>query len=122
MRKNITNLPGGTYLMNAEAVKARLKNVAQETGQTLYKAIKETFNHRGTKLQKIVAFEEEYSADAIRLSRWKNFSKKKKIALDVNLAETLETIKSFLIPVIEAIQAEKEYDAKWSSREQKWEG
>ena len=89
-------------------------------GQTLVEAIKETFDHRGTSLHTIVAFNPEYSDDAIRLSRWKSFVKKKKVSLDVTLPETIEVIKQFLLPVTNAIETGRSFDAKWDSREQQW--
>ena len=89
-------------------------------GQTLVAAIKETFGHRGTSLHTIVAFGAEYSNDAIRLSRWKSFVKKKKVSLDVTLPETIEVIKQFLLPVTNAIETGRSFDAKWDSREQQW--
>lgn len=89
-------------------------------GQTLVEAIKETFDHRGTSLHTIVAFNPEYSDDAIRLSRWKSFVKKKKVSLDVTLPETIETIKQFLLPLIDVIETGRSFDSKWDSREQQW--
>ena len=89
-------------------------------GQTLVTAIKETFDHRRISLHTIVAFDVEYSNDAIRLSRWKSFVKKKKVSLDVTLPDTIEAIKRFLIPVTEAIATGGSFDAKWDSREQQW--
>ena len=89
-------------------------------GQILVEAIKETFDHRGTSLHTIVAFNPEYSDDAIRLSRWKSFVKKKKVSLDVTLPETIEVIKQFLLPVTNAIETGRSFDAKWDSREQQW--
>ena len=89
-------------------------------GQTLVAAIKETFNHRGTSLHTIVAFDTDYSNDAIRLSRWKSFVKKKKVSLDISLSDTIETIKKFLLPVIGAIEEGISFDAKWDSKEMQW--
>ena len=89
-------------------------------GQILVEAIKETFDHRGTSLHTIVAFNPEYSDDAIRLSRWKSFVKKKKVSLDVTLPETIEDIKQFLLPVTNAIETGRSFDARWDSREQQW--
>lgn len=56
----------------------------------------------------------------LRLSRWKNFVKKKKVSLEVSLSETLEVIKRFLLPVKDAIEAGVSFDAKWDSKEQQW--
>lgn len=45
----------------------------------LKNAIEETFNHRGTTLEDIVAFEDEFTKDAVRQARWDSFIKRKSI-------------------------------------------
>ena len=89
-------------------------------GQVLVAAVKETFEHRGTNLKTIVAFEEDYSLDPVRLSRWNAFSRKKKIGLDVSLAQTIDGIKTFLLPVVEAVENEKDMNFKWNCQQQRW--
>ena len=89
-------------------------------GQTLVEAFKETFDHRGTSFDNIVAFNKGYAEDEIRLSRWRSFAKKKKISLDVNLADTIRAIKEFVLPVITAIENDEKLDLDWNSRERKW--
>ncbi len=47
-------------------------------GDKLTKALQKTFEHRGTKLDNIVAFDKEFGKNAIHQRRWKAFLEKKK--------------------------------------------
>ena len=89
-------------------------------GETLAEACRETFTHRQTSLERIVAFEPGFADDAVRASRWKAFAKKKKILLDVTLEETIEGIREFMVPVIDAIVAEEKFEYQWSPEEMRW--
>ena len=68
-------------MISATSVKDRLKNQAASGGKTfqealiaygleLKEAVKETFEHRKTGLDDIVAFEDEFAASEIHQSRW----------------------------------------------------
>lgn len=45
-------------------------------GSELMEACKETFGHRHTSFDDIVAFEDDYASAPVRQSRWKSFAKK----------------------------------------------
>ena len=83
-------------------------------------ALKETFENRHTSMDEIVAFEDGFADDPIRLSRWKSFVKKKKPMLPVTMQETIESIETFLLPVIESIRAGEEFNKCWDCTDQKW--
>lgn len=90
-------------------------------GAELLEALKETFEHRKTFVDTIVAFETGFADDSIRKSRWKSFAKKKKIALDVSLQETIDFIKIFLNPLVEAMRDNIIFDYKWNAEKKEWE-
>lgn len=73
-------------------------------GNMLQHAIMETFEHRATTFEDIVAFDNDFAEDPIRQSRWKAFIKKKKAMIKVELQETLDVVMDFLIPVIYSIE------------------
>lgn len=89
-------------------------------GAQLSNAIKETFLHRGTKYDDIVAFEDGFTNDPIRQARWNGFIKKKKAMIPVKFSEVVSGIKQFLKPVVEEVINEKELNSKWDVLEQQW--
>ena len=89
-------------------------------GAQLSNAIKETFLHRGTKYDDIVVFEDGFTNDPIRQTRWNGFIKKKKAMIPVEFSEVVSGIKQFLKPVVEEVINEKELNSKWDVLEQQW--
>ena len=89
-------------------------------GEELLEAVNETFEQRHTAMDEIVAFEDDFIDEPIRQTRWKAFIKKKKAMLPVSLGEAIETMKRFLIPVVEAKKSGKQFTALWDCKEQKW--
>jgi len=69
-------------------------------GALLLDAVRETFHHRHTHLDDIVAFEADFCNDRVRQSRWKAFVKKKKALIYVNLEEAINIIRLIFTPVI----------------------
>lgn len=90
-------------------------------GKELKEAIKETFEHRHTSIDEIVAFEDGFTDEPVRQSRWASFVKKKKAMLPITLEETIETIKLFLLPVVESLKEDKPFDVTWNCQSQRWE-
>ncbi|MBQ8053944.1 MAG: nucleotidyl transferase AbiEii/AbiGii toxin family protein [Lachnospiraceae bacterium] len=90
------------------------------SGRELQKAVEETFEHRHTALNDIAAFEEDYSDDAVRQSRWKAFVKKKKPLVQVSLADTLQLLKVFLGPISQGIQERVTFEMEWSCEQLMW--
>lgn len=97
-----------------------LSNKYNFDGTELMGAIKETFKHRNTSLDDIVIFDADFAEDSIRQSRWKSFAKKKKIMLDISLEETINGIKYFIIPIVEAIKADDIFKHEWNCKDRKW--
>lgn len=89
-------------------------------GMELKNAIEETFNHRGTTLEDIVAFEDEFTKDAVRQARWDSFIKKKKALVKVDFEETMQLLKILLIPIVDAIKKDEEFYNIWSKDKKSW--
>ena len=90
------------------------------SGKELADALKETFENRHTSMDEIVALEDDFAKDPIRKSRWRSFVKKKKALLPITMEETIETIRVFLLPVVESIRAGKEFKKAWNCTDQMW--
>lgn len=89
-------------------------------GKELLEAVRETFENRHTSIAEIVAFEEGFADDPIRQTRWKAFVKKKKAMLPVSLEETINAIRQFMQPVVDAIIQNEAFEGRWSHDEQRW--
>lgn len=89
-------------------------------GNELKKAIEETFHHRQTGFDDIVAFEKGFAADAIRKSRWNSFIKKKKAMESVDFGTAVELIKDFLQPIVDKIVDNVETNIQWNSQKKGW--
>ncbi len=90
-------------------------------GHELKRAIQETFSHRETGFDDIVAFENDFVNDPTRQNRWKAFIKKKKAMEDISFQSALSTIKDVLFPIVESININSEYNKKWLCKEKRWE-
>jgi predicted nucleotidyltransferase component of viral defense system len=89
-------------------------------GKELKNAILETFTHRGTGFDDIVAFDENFTEDATRQGRWRSFIKKKKALVKVEFQETMELLKKLLLPIVDAIQNDKSFEMAWDKEEKSW--
>ena len=89
-------------------------------GEILQEAIEETFAHRGTQLDVIAAFENDFVDDVYRKSRWKGFLKTKHVQTDLSLEDAVTKIKHLLLPVVNAIKEGKKYNLVWDAAEQEW--
>jgi len=90
-------------------------------GEDLSNAIKETFEHRKTLLNDIVAFDQEFWEEEARVSRGKAFVKKKRVMVKLEFDEVIAKIRSFFNPVVESLQNEKLYKRLWKAENQFWE-
>ena len=90
-------------------------------GDDLTEAIKETFEHRNTSFDDIVAFEEGFSDDVLRQSRWNAFVKKKKPMIKITLQDSIDMIRKFIEPIVLNLQENKKFTLQWNPRIQKWE-
>lgn len=89
-------------------------------GNELKNAIIETFAHRETGFDDIVAFESGFIEDSVRQGRWRAFIKKKKAMEKVEFAEAIERSKKLLAPIVEAIEQNKEFCCQWDKDRQDW--
>ena len=89
-------------------------------GTELMNAIKETFNHRSTSLEEIVAFEDGFADDETRLMRWNSFVKKKKALIKLDFEETVQLLKILLFPIVDAIKKNELFERTWSHEKKMW--
>lgn len=89
-------------------------------GNELKNAIIETFTHRETGFDDIVAFESDFKEDSVRQGRWRAFIKKKKAMMKVEFAEAIEQSKKLLMPIVEAIEQNQEFNRQWNKDSQDW--
>ena len=89
-------------------------------GTELMNAIKETFNHRGTSFDDIVAFKDGFADDETRLMRWNSFVKKKKALVKLGFEETVQLLKILLFPIVDAIKKIELFERTWSHEKKMW--
>ena len=89
-------------------------------GKELTNAIKETFNHRGTSFDDIVAFEDGFADDKTRLMRWNSFVKKKKALVKLSFEETVQLLKILLFPIVNAIKKNELFERTWIHEKKMW--
>ena len=89
-------------------------------GKTLRQAVVETFDHRNTGYNDIVAFEPDFAEDVIRQNRWRAFIKKKKALVTVEFGEALELFRLFLEPIARAIIVGEDFELKWDCKSKCW--
>ena len=89
-------------------------------GTELKKAVKETFEHRGTGLDDIFAFTDGFITSEIHQSRWKAFLKKKKALVDAELEDVVDLLRMLLLPIVENITENNDYSAKWDHESRSW--
>ena len=97
-----------------------LSNRYNFDGTELMNAIKETFNHRGTSFDDIVAFEDGFADDETRLMRWNSFVKKKKALIKLGFEETVQLLKILLFPIVDAIKKNELFERTWSHEKKMW--
>ena len=88
-------------------------------GNELFNAIKETFGHRNTKFDEIVIFENDF-LDDIMIKRWNSFIKKKKAMMDLSFENTINLINKLLIPIVNALTNDEEFNKYWDSSTLTW--
>lgn len=89
-------------------------------GDELKKAVMKTFKYRGTDFDDLVVFEPEFTDDPIRQRRWDAFIKKKKAMMSVEFKETIEQIKKMLMPVVDSIENNKDFNFEWNKDKKEW--
>lgn len=89
-------------------------------GVLLQTAIVETFRHRNTGFDGIVAFDEEFCEDPLRASRWRGFLKQKNVLAPIDFTDAIETIQKFLNPVVQAIREDNSFSGTWDHAIKAW--
>lgn len=89
-------------------------------GNELKTAIMETFEHRGTGFDDIVAFEPEFAKDPIHIQRWNAFIKKKKAMEEIEFPQVLELLKALLKPIVASINSNTLIKCIWDSGLEVW--
>ena len=86
-------------------------------GSVLAKAVDATFSRRKTELpmEAPIALTPAFTDAREKSTQWTSYAKKARVRGDVpSLGEATELINDFLMPVVEALVAEKLFDAEWS--------
>lgn len=97
-----------------------LSNNYNLDGAELKTAISKTFNNRGTIFEDIVAFDDNFAFDKTRQQRWNSFINKKKALIKISLADSLFQIKNLLLPVIDSIKNDTDFEMNWDRKSKKW--
>ena len=91
-------------------------------GKILQKAIVETFRHRRTAFNDIVAFDPEFADDIVRINRWNAFIRKKAAKAVPDFKDVIEVLKALLLPIVKAIKEEVVFCGYWNRKLGKWTG
>ena len=89
----------------------------EDDGSVLAKAVDATFSRRKTPLpmEGPIALTPAFTDAREKSTQWTSYAKKARVRGDVpSLGEATELINDFLMPVVEALVAEKLFDAEWS--------
>lgn len=90
-------------------------------GFDLYNALVETFNHRNTSFNNIVAFSDDFINDPSLDKKWKSFKKKKQVNQDIDFKTVITHNMKLLLPVVDAILNEQTFKRKWNATLKDWE-
>lgn len=89
-------------------------------GKELQTAIIETFKHRNTNFDDIVAFTDEYMNDKTNQTRWKAFIKKKQVKEKISLEEVIKYCKKLLEPIVDSLMTNSSFAYIWNFSQEKW--
>jgi len=80
-------------------------------------AIRQTFKRRSAEIPEIpIAFTEDFFTNPAKITQWQAFVARKRIDdAPTNLAEVIETIKTFLKPVIDNLKTDKPMGDAWKA-------
>lgn len=89
-------------------------------GSILKDALIETFEHRNTKFDDILAFEDDFITP-YRKGQWTSFIKKKSPNTKIELIEVIVEIKRFILPIVQSIKENSNFDVNWDCEKGEWE-
>jgi predicted nucleotidyltransferase component of viral defense system len=90
-------------------------------GHTLQESLIETFDNRRTTFDYIAAFEDDFINDYSHQQRWKGFLNNKRVTSPLSFEETMNEVKHFILPVINAIRDDKPFSGHWNHISREWE-
>lgn len=90
-------------------------------GFDLYNALIETFKHRNTNFNNIVAFSDEFINDSSIDKKWNAFKKKKQVNQDIDFKTVITYNMNLLSPIVDAILNEQTFIKNWNVTLKKWE-
>ncbi|MDO4938599.1 MAG: nucleotidyl transferase AbiEii/AbiGii toxin family protein [Lachnospiraceae bacterium] len=90
-------------------------------GKELKEAIIETFEHRGTGFDDIIAFEPGFSDDTVRIRRWRAFTEKKKAIERLDFSVVVSRLKDFLQPIVVSIREGDVFKLDWNHETGYWD-
>lgn len=84
-------------------------------GPTLAEAVRATFARRGTPLPPVapLALTDEFAADTRKQTQWRAFVRRGRLSDEAPLAEVVNLLRAFLLPVLDAARRESGLDARW---------
>lgn len=84
-------------------------------GPTLAEAVRATFERRGTPLPIAapLALTDEFAADTGKQTQWRAFVRRGRLSDEAPLAEVVDGLRTFLLPVLDAARRESALDARW---------
>lgn len=89
-------------------------------GKELQEAVLETFKHRETAYDDIIAFEPEFTDSDIHKTRWKAFVKKKEALVDISFADAVTLLQKLMKPVVESIKNKETFEYYWNVIKESW--
>jgi len=91
-------------------------------GRVLWEAIFETFQRRGTNLEKEhPVFSPSFAEDETRIKQWKAFLRRIGLKENLEFPFVMERIRDFLFPIYDSILNENEFFKMWNCQTLKWE-
>ena len=89
-------------------------------GKTLYTAVKETTDNRGTKIESD-SFDriKNLKNNAVFLGRWKVFQRK--FSIELSFEDAIDCLEVFMSDILHAIALEHKFEGMWQSKNQMWE-
>ncbi|WP_349772223.1 nucleotidyl transferase AbiEii/AbiGii toxin family protein [Brevibacillus borstelensis] len=90
-------------------------------GRVLMEAVFETFQRRGTQLEREhPVFSEQFAKDEARVKQWKSFLNRIGIAETLEFQDVMSKITKFLLPIYQAVIEEEEFFKQWDNTLQEW--
>lgn len=89
-------------------------------GKDLKKAVKETFERRGTGFGDIFALTDDFVISEIHQRRWKAFLKKKRAVVNAELFDVIDLLRTLLLPILDSINESIDFMAEWNHKSRDW--